>query len=1063
MNKHYPTKARTLSRFSIRKCSVGTASFLIGTVAFFGIHHEAFAAENTQQPVTVNQIQSQDKEDASSTQTETNNDSSSTDENAAKEASASQPKDNANTQNENAQSPENQESVSKTNQTEQESPEKASTESEQSTNSSSTTDSENATTENKQPTNSTEKQPSTEQQQTQSKKSPASTSTEKEATDTQNVKEQPTNTETTKDQNTENQNIENQTAKEQNPNTQASSNQNSTDQNTTPEENLANSNTPQTNTTPSTQPVESSNTNTQSPSTESLRTTQSPNTSSELKKVKGTTKLRAVSKNEAQPVAAGGSNVNDKVHATDISTSETYIEPNNSGSYYLRSKFNVDGQVKSGDYFTVEMPKTVNVYGDTRFDPNHQEKIKNADGQVIALGDYDVQNHRMTYTFTDAVNNLTNISGQFNLTQFMDRKVATDSKVYPLNYKVAGESLDTQINVNYGKYYNVGDSNLKSMITLEDPDKGDYEQYIYVNPMKRTAKGTVVALQSYQDDPAKSNGQLDPKNSKIQIFKVGPNDKLNDSFGVEDSQYQDVTNQFNINYYKDGLAYINFGNLNGARYIVKVTSKEKPDSKADLNLRSTMYTQNQYNQYDRLTWDNNILKSSSSGTADGSQAVYSLGDKVWDDINKDGIQDSNEPGIAGVKVTLKDSNGNVIDTTETNANGKYSFDNLQNGNYKVSFETPADYTPTKSDAGNDALDSDGPVDAMAIISDGNNLTVDQGFYRTETPKYNVGDKVWEDSNKDGIQDNNEPGIANVTVTLKDADGNIIGTQVTDENGKYLFKDVAEGEYTIDFETPNGYTPTLTGQGFLNTDSNGTTAKILVDADDYTIDSGFYKSTPDQPSPDNPDNPDQPSPDNPNNPDQPSPNQPDNPNQPSPNEPNQPGNPDQPSPNEPNQPGNPDQPSPNEPNQPGNPDQPSPNVPSQPGNPDQPSPNVPSQPGNPDQPSPNVPSQPGNPDQPSPNVPSQPGNPDQPSSNMPNEPGNPDQPSSNMPNEPGMPGQHETSQSNASNHEAMTEQQKSKALPKSGQTSSNQGTLFGTLLAGLGSLFLLRKRRHRQDK
>ncbi|MFH0717488.1 YSIRK-type signal peptide-containing protein [Staphylococcus delphini] len=36
--------ARTLSRFSIRKCSVGTASFLIGTVAFFGIHHEAFAA-----------------------------------------------------------------------------------------------------------------------------------------------------------------------------------------------------------------------------------------------------------------------------------------------------------------------------------------------------------------------------------------------------------------------------------------------------------------------------------------------------------------------------------------------------------------------------------------------------------------------------------------------------------------------------------------------------------------------------------------------------------------------------------------------------------------------------------------------------------------------------------------------------------------------------------------------------------------------------------------------------------------------------------------------------------
>ncbi|MFP4931122.1 SdrD B-like domain-containing protein [Staphylococcus coagulans] len=1002
MNKHYPTKARTLSRFSIRKCSVGTASFLIGTVAFFGIHHEAFAAENTQQPVTVNQLQSPDNEDASSTQPETNNDSSLADENATKEASASQPKDNANTQNENVQSPENQESVSNTNQAEQQSPEKASTESEQPTNSSSTTNSANATTENNQPTNSTEKQPLTEQQQTQSKASPDSTSTEKETTDTQNVNEQPTNTQTTKDQN-------------------------STVQNNAPEENLSNSSTPQKNTTTPTQPVESSNTNSQNTSTESVYATTSPTTSSELKKVKGTTKLRAVSTNEAQPVASGGSNVNDKINATDISTSETYIEPNNSGSYYLRSKFNVDGQVKSGDYFTVEMPNTVNVYGDTRFDPNHQEKIKNADGQVIALGDYDVQNHRMTYTFTDAVNNLTNISGQFNLTQFMDRKVATDSKVYPLNYKVAGESLDTQITVNYGKYYNVGDSNLKSMITLEDPKTGDYEQYIYVNPLQRKANGTVVALQSYQDDPAKSNGQLDPQNSKIQIFKVGPNDKLNDSFGVEDSQYQDVTNQFKVYYYDNGKAYINFGDLNGARYIIKVTSKEKPDSKADLNLRSSMYTQNQYRQYDRLTWDNNILKSSSSGTADGSQAVYSLGDKVWEDSNKNGIQDNDELGIPGVKVILKDSNGTVIETTETNANGKYSFDNLPNGTYKVDFETPNNYSPTTPNVGNDALDSDGPADALAIISDGNNLTVDQGFYRTEQPKYNVGDKVWEDTNKDGIQDDNEPGIANVTVTLKDADGNIIGTEVTDENSKYLFKDVTEGEYTIDFETPNGYTPTITGQGFLNNDSNGTTAKILVDDNDLTIDSGFYKVIPDEP-------------DNPGNPDQPSPDEPD---QPSPNEPNDPGNPDQPSPNQPNDPGNPDQPLPNEPNDPGNPDQPSPNEPNQPGNPDQPSPNEPNQPGNPDQPLPNEPNQPGNPNQPSPN----------------------------MPNEPGMPGQHETTpspaqhmtQSNASKHEGMNEQQKSKALPKSGQTSSNQGMLFGTLLAGLGSLFLLRKRRHRQDK
>ncbi|PWZ64080.1 adhesin, partial [Staphylococcus pseudintermedius] len=125
--------------------------------------------------------------------------------------------------------------------------------------------------------------------------------------------------------------------------------------------------------------------------------------------------------------------------------------------------------------------------------------------------------------------------------------------------------------------------------------------------------------------------------------------------------------------------------------------------------------------------------------------------------------------------------------------------------------------------------------------DGNNLTVDQGFYQTETPTHNVGDKVWEDLNKDGIQDQNEPGIANVKVTLKDADGNVVDTRTTDDKGNYLFEKVKEGEYTIEFETPEGYTPTQTGQGRVSTDSNGTSSLILVEGnDDLTIDSGFYK-------------------------------------------------------------------------------------------------------------------------------------------------------------------------------------------------------------------------------
>ena len=82
----------------------------------------------------------------------------------------------------------------------------------------------------------------------------------------------------------------------------------------------------------------------------------------------------------------------------------------------------------------------------------------------------------------------------------------------------------------------------------------------------------------------------------------------------------------------------------------------------------------------------------------------------------------------------------------------------------VEFETPSGYTPTKANSGQDiTVDSNG-ITTTGVINGADNLTIDSGFYKT--PKYSVGDYVWEDTNKDGIQDDNEKGISNVKVTLK---------------------------------------------------------------------------------------------------------------------------------------------------------------------------------------------------------------------------------------------------------------------------------------------------------
>ena len=87
--------------------------------------------------------------------------------------------------------------------------------------------------------------------------------------------------------------------------------------------------------------------------------------------------------------------------------------------------------------------------------------------------------------------------------------------------------------------------------------------------------------------------------------------------------------------------------------------------------------------------------------------MYQLGDYVWHDLNKDGIQDSDEPGVEGVKVILTMEDGTTRETY-TDANGQYIFTDLVNGEYKVTFETPEGYTGTLVGAGSDtSVDSNG--------------------------------------------------------------------------------------------------------------------------------------------------------------------------------------------------------------------------------------------------------------------------------------------------------------------------------------------------------------------
>lgn len=115
--------------------------------------------------------------------------------------------------------------------------------------------------------------------------------------------------------------------------------------------------------------------------------------------------------------------------------------------------------------------------------------------------------------------------------------------------------------------------------------------------------------------------------------------------------------------------------------------------------------------------------------------MQSIGDRVWCDANKNGVQDFGEVGIAGVTVQLKNSNGAVIQTDTTDFNGNYLF-NVDVGTYTVAFLKPMGYSFTTANAGtNDNVDSDadqttGMTGPIAITAWEEDLSVDAGLYKT---------------------------------------------------------------------------------------------------------------------------------------------------------------------------------------------------------------------------------------------------------------------------------------------------------------------------------------------
>ncbi|HEV3140318.1 MAG TPA: SdrD B-like domain-containing protein, partial [Vicinamibacterales bacterium] len=166
-----------------------------------------------------------------------------------------------------------------------------------------------------------------------------------------------------------------------------------------------------------------------------------------------------------------------------------------------------------------------------------------------------------------------------------------------------------------------------------------------------------------------------------------------------------------------------------------------------------------------------------------------IGDFVWFDANGDGVQQSGEPGIGGVTLTLRSAaDGSVLATTTSDAGGAYSFANQCAGTYTVSAATPSGYAPTTSLVGSDrSVDSNGsPTTVVLTTSKSVDTTIDFGFVLGT-----VSGTVYLDQNRNGVRDAGEPGLGGVAVTLTGPTG---GTVTTAADGTYRFALLPGGAY-----------------------------------------------------------------------------------------------------------------------------------------------------------------------------------------------------------------------------------------------------------------------------
>jgi hypothetical protein len=186
----------------------------------------------------------------------------------------------------------------------------------------------------------------------------------------------------------------------------------------------------------------------------------------------------------------------------------------------------------------------------------------------------------------------------------------------------------------------------------------------------------------------------------------------------------------------------------------------------------------------------------------GNFRLVTISGVKFNDLNGDGIRQAGEPGLAGVTIFVDNNANGVLDfgevTQVTTATGSFSFSLVGPGTFLIREVVPTGFVQTTVNP------------APIVTSSGTNVTtVTFGNFRVGTA--GIRGTTFHDLNGDGTRQENEPGLADVTLFL---DANNNGqldpgetSTVSAADGAFSFTDLVPGTYRVREVVPAGWTQT----------------------------------------------------------------------------------------------------------------------------------------------------------------------------------------------------------------------------------------------------------------